>query len=122
MKKRIDFKVITGLFFEVLGVFAWVIGLCISSEDDRIPFILYNLAFFLVGTLFIYISIKVNPERLRKALEDDETVSKKEYHSPIAIPVTCYVMDGDTPIHIGYPLSEWDRCYLIAWQEKKKNR
>lgn len=120
MKKRINLRAVIGLFFEILGVLGWVIGLCIGSEDDEIPFVFVNSAFILVGSLFIYISIKINPERLRKVLEIDETVEKKKYHRPIIIPITCYVMDGYTPIPISYPLSDWDRCYLIAWQEQKK--
>lgn len=100
------------LFFTIIGTILWVIGLIIQTPLDNLKYIFINLAFLLVGSIFIYLAVKINSASSQKT----EINTKKK------IPMACYVMDDDMPIEISYPLTDWDRCYLIAWQEKEKEK
>ena len=113
-----NYKNIISYICDFLGVSFWVIGLCASTEDDNLAFCLVNLAFLAVGSLFIVISLKLNPEHYSKIL--GEEIEETQSNTLALPPVTCYVMDGDMPIRISEPLNEWDRCYLIAWQAQKE--
>ena len=100
------------LFFMIIGTILWVIGLIIQTPLDNLAYILVNYGLLLIGSIFIYLAVKINSVSSQEA----KSSTKKE------IPMACYVMDGDMPIEISYPLTDWDRCYLIAWQEKEKEK
>lgn len=112
-----NIKNIISYILDFLGVLFWILGLCAITPEDNMAFCLINLAFLVAGSLFIVISLKINPEHYSRLLGEEIEETKS---NTLAMPtVTCYVMDGDMPIRISEPLNDWDRCYLIAWQEKK---
>ncbi|MGN0535706.1 MAG: hypothetical protein ACI4IR_06885 [Eubacterium sp.] len=105
-------KKIISIALVIIGTLIWILGLTVQTPLDNLKYILINLAFLLVGSIFIYLAVKINSASSQKT----EINTKKK------IPMACYVMDGDMPIEISYPLTDWDRCYLIAWQEKEKEK
>lgn len=111
-----NIKNIISYILDFLGVLFWIFGLCAITPEDNMAFCFINLAFLVAGCLFIVISLKINPEHYSRLL--DEEIEETKSNTLAMPPVTCYVMDGDMPIRISEPLSDWDRCYLIAWQEK----
>lgn len=115
--KRLNIKVITGLVLEFFGVIAFVVGFCIEPTNDNIALIFVNLCFFLIGSLFIFLSIKINPERLYRVLrEDDEDFEEESSKKTL---VHYYVMDDDTLIPLNSNKKGWDDCYLIAFMQEK---
>ena len=116
-----NIKNIISYILDFLGVLFWILGLCAITPEDNMAFCLINLAFLVAGSLFIIISLKINPEHYSRLL--GEEIEETKSNTLALPPVTCYVMDGDMPIRISEPLNEWDRCYLIAWQaQKEKSR
>lgn len=104
-------KKIISIALMVIGVIIWILGLTIQTPLDNLAYILVNYGLLLIGSIIIYLAVKINSASSQEA----KSSTKKE------IPMACYVMDGDMPIEISYPLTDWDRCYLIAWQSRKDN-
>ena len=104
-------KKIISIALMIIGIIIWILGLTIQTPLDNLAYILVNYGLLLIGSILIYLAVKINSV----SSQETENNAKKE------IPMACYVMDGDMPIEISYPLTDWDRCYLIAWQSRKDN-
>ena len=104
-------KKIISIALVITGTLIWILGLTVQTPLDNLGYILVNYGLLLIGSIFIYLAVKINSS----SAQETESSTKKK------IPMTCYVMDGDMPIEISYPLTDWDRCYLIAWQSRKDN-
>lgn len=83
--KKVNFRNIASTIFDVLGVLFWVLGLCATSESDGMAFALVNLGLLMIGSIFIILSLKINPERARKFLyepEEDKPHIEEHNYSP----------------------------------------
>lgn len=84
MKGKI--KNVIGYIFLTLGTFCWCIGLCAgtpattngTAEVNEWSLIAIILAILLVGSIFIALSVKINPEPFCKVLHEDteETIEE----------------------------------------------
>jgi hypothetical protein len=70
--KKVNFRNIASTIFDMLGVLFWMLGLCATSESDSMAFALVNLGLLTIGSIFIILSLKINPERAKKFLYDPE--------------------------------------------------
>ena len=75
--KKVNFKNIASIIFDLLGVLFWALGLCAISPNDDIKMAIVNLLLILIGSGFIIISLILNPERVRKFLYDVEPEPEK---------------------------------------------
>lgn len=99
------------IFLKVIGILLCIFGFCFEAADN-IKFIILNVTLIILGAALFYISIKLDSKCI-KILKDNE---EPEIH------LKCFVADGDMKIEMKTPLSDWDKCYLIAWQKGKDNK
>lgn len=117
MKKIVEFfknntKTIIGILFEIVGVLFWAIGLTAQAGNNILFYLFVNIGFCLVGSILIKLSMKINPERIHRLLADDVHINSTTINIQSAQAVN---------IEICEPLSDWDRCYLIALRSQKES-
>lgn len=82
----------------ILGVLFWIVGLTFEPGDNLLMYALVNIALCVVGSIFLWVAIKINPEPIRRLVqEDDDAVCIEEIE----------------------PMSDWDKCYLIAIENRR---
>lgn len=85
MKKIIKYyKNIVGVIFNCIGVICWMLGLLLAPQTPEYNLLicLVNLGFCIIGSIFIWLSIKINPGRIREVLSEDESRSTEHNYSP----------------------------------------
>lgn len=85
MKKIIKYyKNIVGVIFNCIGVICWMLGLLLAPQTPEYNLLicLVNLGFCIIGSIFIWLSIKINPGRIREVLSEDESQSTEHNYSP----------------------------------------
>lgn len=82
----------------VIGILFWIVGLTAETGDDLLMYVLVNIAFCVIGSVLLWAAIKINPETIRHHIqEDDDAVCTEELE----------------------PMSDWDKCYLIAIEDRR---
>lgn len=97
---------------KVIGILLCVFGFCFEAVNSSVKFIILNVVLIILGAALFCISIKLDSKCIEILKEDEEP----EIHPK------CFVVDGDTEVEIKTPLSDWEECYLIAWQNGKDNK
>lgn len=71
--KRITLKGVIGWLLLLVGVACWVFGLCVYSDMvNEMQLLCFIIAFLIIGSICIWLGIKINPKPFLKVLKEDD--------------------------------------------------